>query len=77
VPCILDEDLKEVKEILNSKETYKKEPFMINVPRKWANRETEHHSWLPKYIGVAESAGHYDNPERGFVTKPLEEVELG
>jgi CRISPR-associated endonuclease/helicase Cas3 len=77
VPCILDSDLEEVKAILNSKETYKKEPFMINVPRKWANREMEHHSWLPKYIGVAESLGHYDNPERGFVTKPLEEVELG
>jgi CRISPR-associated endonuclease/helicase Cas3 len=77
VPCILDSDLEDVKEILNSKETYRKEPFMINVPRKWADRETEHHSWLPKYIGVAERAGHYDNPERGFVTKPLEEVELG
>jgi CRISPR-associated endonuclease/helicase Cas3 len=77
LPCILDTDLEAVKAILKSKATYKKEPFMINVPRKWANRETEHHSWLPKYIGVAESAGHYDNPERGFVTKPLAEVELG
>ena len=77
VPCILDCDLEEVKAILNSKETYKKEPFIINVPRKWANQETKHHSWLPKYIGVAETLGHYDNPERGFVTKPLEEVELG
>jgi CRISPR-associated endonuclease/helicase Cas3 len=77
VPCILDTDLEVVKAILKSKETYKKEPFMISVPRKWANWETEHHSWLPKYIGVAETVGHYDNPERGFVTKPLEEVELG
>jgi CRISPR-associated endonuclease/helicase Cas3 len=77
LPCILDTDIEAVKVILKSKETYKKEPFMISVPRKWAKRETEHHSWLPKYIGVAETAGHYDNPERGFVTKPLEEVELG
>jgi CRISPR-associated endonuclease/helicase Cas3 len=77
VPCILDTDLEAVKAILKSKETYKKEPFLISVPKKWANRETEHHSWLPKYIGVAETAGHYDNPERGFVTKPLEEVKLG
>ncbi len=77
VPCILNTDLEAVKAILKSKETYKKEPFMISVPRKWAKRETEHHSWLPKYIGVAETAGHYDNPERGFVTKPLAEVELG
>jgi CRISPR-associated endonuclease/helicase Cas3 len=77
LPCILDTDLEAVKVILKSKETYKKEPFMISVPRKWARRETEYHTWLPKYIGVAETAGHYDNPERGFVTKPLEEVELG
>jgi CRISPR-associated endonuclease/helicase Cas3 len=77
LPCILDTDLEAVKAILKSKEAYKKEPFMISVPRKWAKRETEHHSWLPKYIGVAETVGHYDNPERGFVTKPIEEVELG
>jgi CRISPR-associated endonuclease/helicase Cas3 len=77
LPCVLDTDLETVKAILESKETYKKEPFMISVPRKWAKRETEHHRWLPKYIGVAETAGHYDNPERGFVTKLLEEVELG
>jgi CRISPR-associated endonuclease/helicase Cas3 len=77
MPCILDTDLEAVKAILKSKDTYKKEPFMINVPRKWANSETEHHTWLPKYLGVAQTSGHYDNPERGFVTKPLEEVELG
>jgi CRISPR-associated endonuclease/helicase Cas3 len=77
VPCILDSDLEKVKAILNSKETYKKEPYMINLPKKWAKWETEYHSWLPKYIGVAERTGHYENPERGFVTKPLEEVELG
>jgi CRISPR-associated endonuclease/helicase Cas3 len=76
VPCILDTDLEIIKAILESKETYKKEPFIISVPRKWANWETEHHSWLPKYIGVAETVGRYDNPERGFVTKTLEEVEL-
>jgi CRISPR-associated endonuclease/helicase Cas3 len=77
MPCILDSDLEAVKVILNSKEKHKKEQFIISVPKKWAKRETEYHSWLPKYLGVAESAGHYDNPERGFVTKALEEVELG
>jgi CRISPR-associated endonuclease/helicase Cas3 len=76
-PCILDSDLEAVKVILNSKEKHKKEQFIISVTKKWAQRETEYHSWLPKYLGVAESAGHYDNPERGFVTKALEEVELG
>ncbi|MCY6492315.1 CRISPR-associated helicase Cas3' [Leptolyngbya sp. GGD] len=77
IPCVLDTDLEAVKAILESKETYKKEPFIISVPRKWAHQNTEHHRWLPKYLGVAEAAGHYDNPERGFVTKPLEEVKLG
>jgi CRISPR-associated endonuclease/helicase Cas3 len=77
LPCILDTDLDAVKAILESEEAYKKELFIINVPGKWVNQETEHHHWLPKYLGVAESAGHYDNPDRGFVTKPLEEVELG
>jgi CRISPR-associated endonuclease/helicase Cas3 len=77
IPCILDTDLDTVKAILKSKETYKKEPFIISVPKTWANQNTEHHSWLPKYLGVAKAVGHYDNPERGFVTKPLEEVELG
>jgi CRISPR-associated endonuclease/helicase Cas3 len=77
IPCVLDTDLDAVEMILKSKETYKKEPFIINVPRKWAKQDTEHHRWLPKYLGVAEAAGHYDNPERGFITKPLEEVELG
>ncbi|MCM1983962.1 CRISPR-associated helicase Cas3' [Lyngbya confervoides] len=77
IPCILDTDLEAVKSILDSPEKHKKEQFIINVPRKWAHRETEHYTWLPKYLGVAESVGHYDNPERGFITKPLEEVELG
>jgi CRISPR-associated endonuclease/helicase Cas3 len=77
LPCILDRDLDEVKVILASKETYRKEPFIINVPKAWVKLDTEHHCWLPKYLGVAEAEGHYENPERGFVTKPLEEVELG
>ena len=77
VPCILDEDLEEVRLILDSKDKHKKEQFIINVPRKWVQRETEHHTWLPKYLGVAQTAGHYDNSDRGFVTKSLEEVELG
>ena len=77
MPCILDRDLEQVKAILKSTKKHEKEKFIINVPRKWANQDTEHHSWLPKYLGVALWDGHYDNPERGFVTKPLEEVNLG
>lgn len=76
VPCILDRDLARVKDILNSAKKHEKEQFIINIPRKWAQPADEH-SWLPKYLRVAQSQGHYDNPERGFVTNPLEEVKLG
>jgi CRISPR-associated endonuclease/helicase Cas3 len=68
--------LDEVKEILKSSEKYRKEPFIINVPKKWVNPKETYPSWLPKYLSVATWEGHY-NEESGFITKPLEEVELG
>lgn len=76
VPCILDRDLDVVKQILDSAKKYEKEKFIINVPKKWANQRTEEHCWLPKYLGVAQWEGHYDE-NRGFITKSLDEVELG
>jgi CRISPR-associated endonuclease/helicase Cas3 len=76
VPCILDRDLDVVKEILDSPEKYRKEPFIINVPKKWVNPKETYPSWLPKYLSVATWEGHY-NEKSGFITKPLEEVELG
>ncbi|MEP0960145.1 CRISPR-associated helicase Cas3' [Leptolyngbya sp. FACHB-1515] len=76
VPCILDLDLPKVEAILNSAKKYEKEPFVINVPKQWADLSDSRPSWLPKYLGVATWEGHYSE-ERGFVTKPLEEVELG
>jgi CRISPR-associated endonuclease/helicase Cas3 len=76
VPCILDRDLDAVKEILDSKEKYRKEPFIINVPKKWANSKDSYPSWLPKYLGVATWERHYDQ-DSGFMTKSVEEVELG
>ncbi len=76
VPCILDRDLDVVKQILDSAKKYEKEKFIINVPKKWANQRTEEHCWLPKYLGVAQWEGHYDD-NRGFITKSLDEVELG
>lgn len=76
VPCVLDRDLPAVQAILNSPEKYRKEPYIINVPKKWANARTEEHSWLPKYLGVATWEGHYDESQ-GFVTKSQEKVELG
>jgi len=76
VPCILDKDLDTVKAILNSSEKYRKEPFIIDVPKKWVNPKETYPSWLPKYLSVATWEGHY-NEASGFMTKLLEEVELG
>jgi len=76
VPCILDKDLEEVKAILDSPKKHEKEKFIINVPKKWAVQPTDEHQWLPKYLRVAQWEGNY-NELRGFVTKDLQEVELG
>lgn len=75
VPCVLDKDLETVKVILKSSKKYEKDLYLINVPKKWATARTEDHHWLPKYLYVAPWEGHY-NEHQGFVTKPLEEVEL-
>lgn len=76
VPCILDKDLEDVKAILDSPKKHEKEKFIISVRKKWANQRTDEHHWLPKYLGVAQWEGHYDE-SRGFVSKDLQEVELG
>jgi CRISPR-associated endonuclease/helicase Cas3 len=76
VPCILDRDLETVKAILESKETYKKEPYLISIPKRWATARTEAHHWLPKYLQVAPWEGHYQE-DQGFITQSLEEVDLG
>jgi CRISPR-associated endonuclease/helicase Cas3 len=76
VPCILDRDLETVKAILESKETYRKEPYLISIPKRWATARTEAHHWLPKYLQVAPWEGHYQE-DQGFITKSLEEVDLG
>jgi len=76
VPCILDRDLEAVKTILDSPKKHEKEKFIINVPQKCATQRTDEHHWLPKYLDVAQWEGHYDE-SRGFVSKDLQEVELG
>jgi CRISPR-associated endonuclease/helicase Cas3 len=76
VPCILDRDLEAVEAIFASPKTYEKEPYIINIPRKWATGRTEQHHWLPNYLQVAQWQDHYSETQ-GFITKPLEEVELG
>ncbi len=75
VPCVLDQDLETVKAILKSSKKYEKEPYLINIPKRWTSDRTEEHSWLPKYLHIAPWEGHYSR-NQGFITKPLEEVEL-
>jgi CRISPR-associated endonuclease/helicase Cas3 len=76
VPCILDRDLEIVKGIMapKSQEKYRKEQYIINVPRKWAQFDDKP-AWMPKYLGVAPSEKYSEN--RGFMTKEWQEVELG
>jgi len=76
LPCILDRDLDEVQKILNSAEKHRKEPFIINIPKKSVDPMESRPSWLPKYLGVAQWEDHY-NTETGYKTKDLEEVKLG
>jgi CRISPR-associated endonuclease/helicase Cas3 len=75
-PCILDRDLEIVKGIMapKSHEKYRKEQYIINVPRKWAQFDNKP-AWMPKYLGVAPSEKYSEN--RGFMTKEWQEVELG
>ena len=76
VPCILDRDLEIVKQIMapRSKEKYRKEQYIINIPKKLAILDSQE-SWMPKYLGIAPSDRYSEN--RGFMTKECSEVELG
>ncbi len=77
LPCILDRDLDEVKKCIESKpkkQTY--DGFIISVPRQAVNPSDEKPSWLPKYLGVAQWEGNYDE-RSGFSTKNQEEINLG
>lgn len=76
VPCILDRDLDQVKQLMESKPKKPYDGFIINVPRKGVNPPDDKPSWLPKYLGVAQWEGNYDE-QSGFLTKNLEEVNLG
>lgn len=75
VPCVLDKDMETVKTILESRKKYEKEPYLINIPQQWTMARTEENSWLPKYLHIAPWEGHYSETQ-GFITKPLEEIEL-
>lgn len=76
IPCILDRDLEKVKALMESKPKKPYDGFIINVPRKGINSPDDKPGWLPKYLGVAQWEGNYDE-RSGFFTRNLEEVNLG
>ena len=76
VPCILDRDLDQVEQLIESKPKKPYDGFIINVPYEAVNPSDEKPSWLPKYLGVAQWEDNYDE-RAGFSTKNLEEVDLG
>jgi CRISPR-associated endonuclease/helicase Cas3 len=78
VPCILNCDLKVVEKIMDrkSKEKYRKEQYIIQVPKKleYFNNKP---AWMPKYLGIAPSEPEQYSENRGFMTKDWQKVELG
>jgi CRISPR-associated endonuclease/helicase Cas3 len=76
IPCILDRDLPTVEKIMDrkSKEKYRKEQYIIQIPRQSAQVENKP-AWMPKYLGIAPSDKYSNN--RGFMTKEWQEVKLG
>ncbi len=78
LPCVLDRDLEKVKALVESRPKKPYDGFIINVPvpRKGIHSLDDKPSWLPKYLGVAQWEGNYDE-KSGFSTKNLEEVNLG
>jgi CRISPR-associated endonuclease/helicase Cas3 len=76
VPCILDRDLDEVKQLMEFKPKKPYDGFIINVPHNAVNPPDKKPSWLPKYLRLAQWEGNYDE-RSGFSIKNLEEVDLG
>lgn len=77
VPCVLDDDLPRIKPLIDNRKPY--DGFLLSAPEKWANAWLEagntRPSWLPKYLKVVSSSQYRE--DRGFITRSLEEVELG
>lgn len=79
VPCLLEADLEAVKTLVKARKPY--DGFIVNVPHKWAKAWLDEGNarpgWLPKYLNVVSGAPERYQPNRGFITKLPEEVELG
>lgn len=79
VPCILDCDFEAVERLITDRKPY--DGFKVNVPHKWVKAWLEagntRPSWLPKYLNVVSGAPDRYRETQGFITKSLEEVDLG
>ncbi|XQQ05146.1 MAG: CRISPR-associated helicase Cas3' [Leptolyngbya sp. IPPAS B-1204] len=79
VPCVLDCDLATIESLVQDRKPY--DGFMLNVPYKWVEAwlaaGNTRPKWLPKYLNVVSGAPEHYRADRGFITKSLEEVELG
>lgn len=64
-PCILNDDLEEVKTLLDERKPY--DGFVLSVPKKHADTSDERPGWLPKYLGVASAKLYF--PDKGFLAK--------
>ncbi len=62
-PCILDDDLAEVKTLLDTKKSF--DGLVVGIPRKFVRDERP--DWLPKYLGVASKKLYSEN--KGFLTE--------
>jgi CRISPR-associated endonuclease/helicase Cas3 len=79
IPCILNSDLDQVGLLLKNHQPY--DGFIVNVPHKWAKAWLEEGNtrpeWLPKYLSVVSSDPERYQASRGFMSKSLEDVDLG
>lgn len=64
-PCILLEDLDDVKKCLDEKKPI--DAYVISVPKQFVLKDFEKPAWLPKYLSVADSK-FYDE-DFGFMTE--------
>jgi CRISPR-associated endonuclease/helicase Cas3 len=70
-PCILSDDLAKVKSCLEDKKPI--DAYVISIPKKFSENDISKPSWLPKYLGVADSKFYFE--DFGFMTELEDENE--
>jgi CRISPR-associated endonuclease/helicase Cas3 len=49
-PCVLDEDLKAVQQLLKQHKPY--DQFIVTIPERFIDKNQSRPEWLPKYLGI-------------------------